>query len=301
MSATSSRDAAGPVVPVTPEEGRVAPPDPVPANVTGIGRGPRRLTQVLPPLVILLAVIGLWYVVSYLVLEPRVQFLLPPPHQVVAVGMLDIGNLVPILKALGSTTAVALVGLVIAIVLGMLAAMLMSQGRWVERSLFPYAVVLQTIPILALVPLIGFWFGFNFRSRVLVCVMIALFPIITNTLFGLQSVSRDLHDLFSLHGAGRLTRLRKLQLPHALPAIFTGFRISAGLSVIGAIVGDFFFRQGSPGIGRLLDVYSANLRPEELFTAIFFSSLLGITVFWTFGLLGQAAVGAWHESGQTRV
>lgn len=301
MSATSSRD-AGPTVPATPEEGRVAPPDAVVAGVVGRGaRSGARLTRGLPPLVVLLAVIGLWYVVSYFVLEPRVQFLLPPPHQVVAVGMLDTGNLVPIVQALGSTTAVALVGLTIAIVLGMLAAMLMSQGRWIERSLFPYAVVLQTIPILALVPLVGFWFGFNFRSRVLVCVLIALFPIITNTLFGLQSVSRDLHDLFSLHGAGRLTRLRKLQLPHALPAIFTGFRISAGLSVIGAIVGDFFFRQGSPGIGRLLDVYSANLRPEELFTAIFFSSLLGIAVFWTFGLLGQAAVGAWHESGQTRV
>ena len=96
-----------------------------------------------------------------------------------------------------------MVGLAIAIVLGMLFAMLMSQAKWIERSLYPYAVVLQTIPILALVPLIGFWFDFNFRSRVIVCVLIAIFPIITNTLFGLLSADQGQHDLFTLHGASR--------------------------------------------------------------------------------------------------
>ena len=102
-------------------------------------------------------------------------------------------------RALWSSTKVALVGLAISIVLGMLLAILMSQAKWIERSLFPYAVVLQTIPILALVPLIGFWFGFNFRSRVFVCVIIALFPIVTNTLFGLLSADQGQHDLFTLH------------------------------------------------------------------------------------------------------
>ena len=116
--------------------------------------------------------------------------------------------------------------------------------------MYPYAVVLQTIPILAIVPLIGFAFGFNFRSRVLVCVLIALFPIITNTLFGLLSVDHGQHDLFTLHGVGRWQRLWKLQFPAALPNIFTGLRISAGLSVIGAVVGDFFFVQGPPGHRR---------------------------------------------------
>ena len=95
-------------------------------------------------------------------------------------------------------------------------------------------------------PVIGFAFGFNFRSRVLVCVLIALFPIITNTLFGLLSVDHGQHDLFTLHGAGRWKRLWKLQFPTAPPNIFTGLRISAGSSVIGAVVGDFFFVQGPP-------------------------------------------------------
>jgi NitT/TauT family transport system permease protein len=151
-----------------------------------------------------------------------------------------------------------------------------------------------------LVPLVGFWIGFSFKSRVLVSAIIALFPIITNTLFGLRSAEATLHDLFTLHGAGRMTRLRKLELPAALPAIFTGFRISAGLSVIGSIVGDFFFRQGTPGIGRVIDTYRLLLQGEKLFTAIFFSSLLGLVMFWGFGWLGNRLIGNWHESANVR-
>lgn len=254
------------------------------------------VTKVAPPLVLFVAFIGLWYLVSYVFLEETQRFLLPPPHDVFVVSFLDTAVLTEMLQALWSTTQVALVGLAIAIVIGVAFAILMSLGKWVERSMYPYAVILQTIPILAVVPLIGFWFDFNFRSRVIVCVLIALFPIITNTLFGLQSVDGQLHDLFTLHRASRTTRLLKLQVPHALPAIFAGFRISAGLSVIGAIVGDFFFRQGEPGIGRLLDVYRAALQSEQLFAALFFSSLLGLVVFWFFGLVGHLLTRHWYAS-----
>jgi NitT/TauT family transport system permease protein len=262
----------------------------------GRKRGRARLATLLPPLGVLVIVLGIWNAFSYVLLRPSQRFLLPPPHKVVQVGFLDTENLTEILRGLWSTTQVAIVGLAIAIVLGTLLAVAMSQALWVERSIYPYAVVLQTIPIIALVPLIGFWFEFNFRSRVIVCVLISLFPIITNTLFGLKSADRQLHDLFTLHGASRLTRLRKLMVPAALPAVFTGFRISAGLSVIGAIVGDFFFRQGEPGIGRLLDVYRNRLESEELFTAIFFSSLLGLVVFWGFGFVAHRVLRSWHES-----
>ncbi|MCU1376272.1 MAG: hypothetical protein JWO68_3558 [Actinomycetia bacterium] len=255
-----------------------------------------RLANLLPPLAVLLVVMGIWYAYSYLVLKPSQRFLLPPPHKVIQVGVLDTGNLTEILHGLWSTTQVALVGLVIAIVLGIVLAVAMSQAKWVERSIYPYAVVLQTIPIIALVPLVGFWFSFNFRSRVIVCVIISLFPIITNTLFGLKSADAGLHDLFTLHGAGRRTRLRKLLLPAAMPALFTGLRISAGASVIGAIVGDFFFRQGEPGIGRLIDVYRNRLQSEQLFTALFFSSLLGLVVFWGFGFLANRVLRSWHDS-----
>ncbi|RKN37025.1 ABC transporter permease [Streptomyces hoynatensis] len=233
-------------------------------------------------------------------LSPERRFLVPPPHRVLSVAFLDWSHLHPMLEALALTARVALVGLVLAAALGITVAVLMSRARWLERSLYPYAVILQTVPILALVPLIGLWFGFGYSSRTVVCVIIALFPMIANTLFGLQSVDRAHHDLFTLQKAGRLARLRKLELPAALPAVFTGLRTSAGLSVIGAIVGDMFFKQGSPGIGTLLDVYRARLQSEDLFAAIILASLFGVAVFALFTLLNRLAVGSWHGSSGRR-
>jgi NitT/TauT family transport system permease protein len=260
----------------------------------------RVLGRILPPFGVFALFIGFWYVITYAVLDPTRRFLLPAPHEVVRVGFLDTRNLTELLDGLRLTTEVALLGLGIAMALGVAVALLMSQARWLELSLYPWAVVLQTIPILALVPLIGFWMGFGMDSRVVVCVLIALFPIIANTLFGLQAAEAGLHDLFTLHGAGRLTRLRKLLIPASLPAMFAGFRISAGLSVIGAIVGDFFFKQGDPGLGILIDLYRSRLQSERMFAAIILSSLLGIAVFLFFGWLGRRVVGRWYHAGRGR-
>ncbi|TME38870.1 MAG: ABC transporter permease [Chloroflexi bacterium] len=253
----------------------------------------------LAPMLVFALMIGIWLAISYVLLEPRRRFLMPPPQDVVRVGLLDPRNFSEILGALWSTTQVAIVGLAVAVAVGTLVPVAMIQARWIEWSIYPWAVVLQTIPILAIVPLIGFWFQFGFSSRVLVCVLISLFPIITNTLFGLKSSDQAHHDLFTLQRASRIQRLLKLQLPGALPAIVSGWRIAAGLSVVGAIVGDFFFRQGDPGIGRLIDDYRARLQSEQLFAAVALSSLLGLVVFWGFGLLGTLLVGSWHESHRT--
>ena len=278
------------------------PPAPTQRREVSVLSGPprrqrgRAVAQIIAPAVVFLLVMGIWLFLSYVLLEPRRRFLMPPPQEVVRVGLLDPRNLNEILGALWSTTQVAIVGLFVAIAIGTLVAVAMIQARWIEWSIYPWAVVLQTIPILAIVPLIGFWFQFGFSSRVLVCVLISLFPIITNTLFGLKSSDQAHHDLFTLQHATRLQRLFKLQLPGALPAIVSGWRIAAGLSVVGAIVGDFFFRQGDPGIGRLIDDYRARLQSEQLFAAVGVSSLLGLVVFWGFGLLGQLLVGSWHES-----
>jgi NitT/TauT family transport system permease protein len=251
---------------------------------------------VLTPLGSLGAAVGIWYAVSYLLLSPARRFLVPPPQQVLTVSFLDWTHLQPMLQALWLTAQVALVGLLIASALGVTMAVLMSRARWLERSLYPYAVILQTVPILAIVPLIGLWFGFGFTSRVVVCVLIALFPMIANTLFGIQSVDRTHHDLFTLQRASRWARLRKLELPAALPSVFTGLRTSSGLSVIGAIVGDMFFKQGEPGIGTLLDVYRSRLQSEDLFAAIILASFFGVAVFAVFTLVARLAVGSWHAS-----
>lgn len=266
------------------------------------GEGSRRrsLKELAGPTAVFVAFIGLWYLLSLWALESvfnKPAFLMPPPHEVIADSFLNNPKIrSEMLKGLWLSAQVAFVGLAIAIVLGMSLAVLMSRARWIERSLFPYAVALQATPILAFVPLIGSFFGFNFSARVMVCVVISLFPIIANTLFGLLSADVGQHDLFTLHGAGRATRLLKLQVPAALPSIFTGFRISAGLSVIGAVVGDFFFRQGEAGIGRLIDVYRSRVQNPEMFGAVLLAALLGIVVFWLFGLLSRLAVGRWHET-----
>ena len=229
----------------------------------------RKLMDVAAPLAVFAGLIGLWYAVTYLLLDPGRRFLMPPPQDVITEAFLDGPTMEKIGEALGNTVTVTFAGLAIAIVVGMAWAVVMSQARVAERSLFPYAVALQCIPILALVPLIGFWFGYDFTARVIVCVLISLFPIVSNTLFGLQSVDRGQHELFDLHGASRLTRLVKLQLPAAMPAIFAGFRISAGLSVVGAIVGDVFFKQGQAGLGIVIDNFRNRFASRELTNAFF--------------------------------
>jgi NitT/TauT family transport system permease protein len=262
--------------------------------------GLRRLVlTVVPPLLLLVPLIGAWYAGTYLLIDPELRFLLPPPDEVVRVAFLDEHNRNELLGGLALSARVAMTGLVFAVAIGTLLAIVMTQSRWLERSVYPYAVVLQTVPVLALVPLFGYWFGFGFTSRVLVCVLIAIFPIIANGLFGLRSVDPSLHDLFTLQRAGRLTRLVKLQLPAAAPAIFTGLRISAGGSVIGAIVGDFFFQQGQPGIGQLIYIYPKRLQSEMLFAAVLLASLFGLVVFWVFGAIARR-VTAWHESEHRR-
>jgi NitT/TauT family transport system permease protein len=271
---------------------------PAPTNIVAPSamraRSRSMASTILPPLLVFLAVLGLWFLASYVLISPSKRFLLPPPQDVIRVGFLDAHNAAEIFAGLWLTTKAALIGFFFSIVIGMSLAIAMSQASWVERSIFPYAVVLQTLPILALVPLIGFTIGYDFPSRVIVVVLIALFPVITNTLFGLVSVDQSHHDLFTLHKVNRLTRLWKLQLPAAMPAIFTGFRIAAGSSVIGAVVGDFFFKQGSPGIGVLIDLYSSQLESERLYAAVIAASLLGIAVFIVVGVVNKLVVGRWH-------
>lgn len=282
---------------ITPEKAPTATASGLPIKRTMPAvraRGPQTTTWV-PPMLVSLVLVGLWYAVSYLVLDEKRRFLMPPPDQVVTKGFLDPDVLGEILASLGQTAAVALAGLAAAIVIGMAWGIAMSQARWIERSLFPYAVILQCIPILALVPLIGFWFGFDFFSRTVVCVMIALFPVVSNTLFGLQSADRSQLELFRLQNASRWTVLAKLQLPAALPAVFAGMRISAGLAVVGAIVGDFFFRRGTPGIGSLISNYQSRVESAELFAAIITASLFGVLIFWLFGSIAKLVVGAWYD------
>jgi NitT/TauT family transport system permease protein len=258
-------------------------------------RSRRVASVVLPPLALVAALIGVWYFVSYRIVKRR--FLLHPPHDVIQEGFLKWDNFSEILDGLLETSKVAAYGLAIAFGIAVALAVVMSQSKLIERAVFPLLVALQAIPILAMVPLISIWFGTNTPSRVLVCVIIAFFPMALNTLFGLASADAGLHDLLTLHHASRWTRLRRLMLPASLPAMFAGLRISAGLSVIGAIVGDFFFGRGARGLGQLIREYSSNTNEREnLLATVIVACTLGIAVFLTFGAIQAAVVGKWYDS-----
>jgi NitT/TauT family transport system permease protein len=279
------------------------------ATVTSVGPAPssgskslvRRMAEVaLPPVIFGVVLLIVWYMISYLVLTDSNRFLLSPPHEVWRLGFADWNNFSEILISLWSSAKVAAIGLSIAICIAVLLATIMSQSKLIEIAIFPYMVALQAIPLLAIVPLISFWFGFGQLSRIVVCVLISLFPMLVNTLFGLHSASAGAHDLFTLHKASRLVRLRKLMLPAALPAIFAGLRISAGLSVIGAIVGDFFFGRGDVGIGQRLRQYANELEGEQLLAAVIMSSCLGILVFLFFTWLSNVSIGHWYQTRAAR-
>lgn len=244
------------------------------------------------PLAVFVVIIGGWYATSYLVLAPDQRFLLPPPHEVVlaAVTQPVRGEL---LSAALVTATTATIGLALAFALGSVLAIVMARSRWLERAFYPYVILLQTVPILAIVPVIGFWFGYDLGARVIVCVIIALFPLIINPLQGLRGVDTGLNDLFDLAGASRWVRLRKLQIPNALPHIFVGLQSAAGLSVVGAIVGDYYFGRGAIGLGLLLARYSSRLQSAAMLAAVLVACLIGLLAFWVFGALGRRVVGRW--------
>jgi len=252
------------------------------------------------PTVVFLVFIGFWYLLSTVVLPEQKRFLLPTPHKVIREGFMvwqsgERRGLQPILLSLWDSAKIALLGLGITIIIGMSLAILMSSSRWLERATWPYLVAVQSAPVLALTPLIRALIDGTQTQRLLVVVLIAVFPIVSNTLFGLLSADKSQHELFTLQGASKWTRLVKLQFPAALPNIFVGLRISAGLAVIGAVVGDFYFRQGGVvGIGAQIDVYRNRLWGPELITAIILASTLGLVVFLFFGWVSRRAIGKWH-------
>ncbi|MFF2555585.1 ABC transporter permease [Nocardia sp. NPDC058058] len=256
------------------------------------------LRKTVVPLVCTGLALAAWYTVSLVLLAPERRFLLPPPHQVFRESLSDPAKLEVMLRALAVTARVAVTGLFFAALIGIAVGVLMSQAKAVERVVYPYAVVLQAIPVLAVVPLIGLWFGYGLTARTMVCVLIAVHPIIAMTLFGIQSVDGNLRELFTLGRANRLRRLISLELPAALPSIMTSLRTAAGLAVTGAVIGDMFFAKGKPGIGTLLDTYRARLQSEDLLAALLLAALFGVAVFALFTAIQRLTVGRWHASGR---
>lgn len=258
---------------------------------------PEPVANAAPPVAVSVVFVAAWQTVCTALHVPH--YLLPKPTDVVvaAIAKSDI-----LATALLSTFTSALLAFALSICVGMSAALLMSQSKLLERSLYPYAILLQTIPIVAIAPLIVIWVGAGMNAVVIIAFIISLFPIISNTTAGLTSTDHNLTSMFELYNASWLQKTMKLRLPAAMPYIMTGLRISSGLAVIGAIVGEFIAGIGGlrGGLGYLIVSAANRLEMSYLFAAALASSVLGLVIFFGVSLTSARFLRHWHESAVQR-
>jgi NitT/TauT family transport system permease protein len=249
--------------------------------------------RIAAPALLGLLMLALWEGIVRVAAIP--PYILPGPILVARTLVADWNSLLP---SLGVTLAITFEALGAAVVVGVLLAVLFSLSRWLELSLFPYAVVLQVTPIVAIAPLIIVWAN-DIDLSLLICAwLVAFFPILSNTILGLRSVDANLLDLFELYGAGRWRTLVHLRLPSALPYFLGGLRISGGLALIGAVVAEFVAGTGGSASGlawRILES-SYQLKIPRMFAALFLISGAGIGIFLLLTLLSHLLLRRWHES-----
>lgn len=226
-------------------------------------------------------------------------YVLPGPVAIAAALAEDWGLLSASLLV---TLRVALLALLAAVGLGGLLAVLFAQSRLVERALFPYAVVLQVTPIVAIAPLILIWVDDVTLSLLICAWIVAFFPILSNTVLGLHSADRNLEELFRLYGATRWQTLWLLRLPAALPFFLAGLRVAGGLSLIGAVVAEFVAGAGGTGSGLAYRILEAGyqLKIPRMFAALALISACGIAIFAVLGLVQHLVLRRWHESALRR-
>jgi NitT/TauT family transport system permease protein len=255
----------------------------------------RALGSFAPPLAALVLALATWEALARVLGVPL--YLLPPPSAIARAAAGSFGDLA---LAASVTARAALYGFLLSAVLGTLSAILLGASRVLERALYPYTVFLQTVPIVAIAPLLVLWFGAGMRAVTISAFIVSVFPVIANALAGIRSVEPPLRDLFRLYRASRLSTLLKLELPAALPSLVTGLRVAAGLSVIGAIVGEFVagFSESGAGLGILILSSYRQLRTDLLFAAVLFSSLLGLLLFGAVNLTGYLLLRRWHPSAR---
>ena len=249
--------------------------------------------RVIYPALVAVVLLGLWQGLVVALEIPA--FLVPSPGRVARVMVADAGLL---FGALFNTLKITLLAFVCATVVGVLIAFTFVQSRLIETALFPYAVLLQVTPIVAIAPLIIIWFKDPTVSLVLCATIVALFPVISNTTLGLRSVNPGLMSYFQLNRASRMQVLLRLRIPSALPYFFGGLRISSGLALIGAVVAEFVAGTGGTGTGLAYQILQSGyqLNIPRMFAALALITLAGVLLFAAMAVLSKWALGGWHES-----
>ncbi|MDX2273490.1 MAG: ABC transporter permease [Cyanobacteriota bacterium] len=255
------------------------------------------LEVVAPAIVGILFLVG-WEVAVRITGIP--PYLLPGPILVFKTLIEEWGDLWPSLLI---TIQITLLAFGVAVSSGLLISILFTQSKWIERSFFPYAVILQTTPIVAIAPLIIIWLRNNALAAMVVCAwIVAFFPILSNTTLGLNSADHNLINLFQLYKANRWQTLLYLRLPSAMPYFLGGLRISGGLSLIGAVVAEFVAGTGGQkaGIAYQILISSFNLQVPRMFAALFLTTALGVVIFVVMTIFSDRMLGSWHESAIKR-
>jgi NitT/TauT family transport system permease protein len=245
------------------------------------------------PFAVGIALLSAWQIIVTAYAVP--SYLVPSPLAILVTLQRDWALLS---RSLVFTLEITLAALLCAVVVGVATAFLFVQSKVIEASLFPYAVLLQVTPIVAIAPLIIIWVKDTTVALVFCATIVALFPIIANTTLGLRSVDPGLLDLFRMHRAGRWQTLARLRVPSALPYFFAGLRVSTGLALIGAVVAEFVAGTGGTASGLAYQILLSGLQLNipRLFAALFLIAATGIVLSLLAALAARLALSRWHES-----
>jgi NitT/TauT family transport system permease protein len=246
-----------------------------------------------PPIVVLIA--GLLAAELYVRWRHTPIYLVPRPSQVLRTLGDERGYL---LSALWITTKASLVGFALSAALGVAMAIALASSSWVRRAFAPYTVLFQPVPIIAIAPMLSIWLSPGLDAVAACAFIVSVFPVIANTLVGLISTDPALLDLFRLYGAGNTSAMFKLRFPSALPNIFTGLQVSAGLTVIGTVVAEFLVGElgEEQGLGVVIVSASHNGHSDRVFAAVLLASALGLVMFGIVNLVRRAVLKNWHAS-----
>ncbi len=249
--------------------------------------------RVAAPLAVGCVLLGLWEWLVHLYAIP--QYLIPAPSAIAKTLVTDWDLL---FSSLLITLKVTFLAFFMSVLIGTLVAFVFVQSRWIELSLFPYAVLLQVTPVVAIAPLIIIWVKDPLPALVICATIVAIFPIISNTTLGLRSVNPGLLNLFRMNKASRWQELLRLRIPTALPYFFGGLRISSGLALIGAVVAEFVAGTGGTSAGLAYQILQAGFQINipRLFAALLLITVAGVALFLLMVVLSRFALGHWHES-----
>ena len=249
--------------------------------------------EIASPYLFGLVVLSAWEIAVRV--EDVPPYILPSPLLILSTLHNDFGSLAP---SLWVTVDITLEAFAVSAVAGLLLALLFSSSRWIERTLFPYAIILQVTPIVAIAPLIIIWVKDTHAALLICATLVAFFPVVANAAVGLRSTDLGLVSLFKLYGANRWQTIFLLKLPAALPYYLAGLRIAGGLALIGAVVAEFVAGTGGTGSGlayRILEA-SYRLRIPRLFAALVMISVTGIAIFAVLSWVSHFVLRRWHES-----